>query len=111
MGPVPSTTAPVPVSDWKSVKPASQPAAVVTVVSIQVTIALRPAMMVATRLPPEELTVRLPVELLTMWNDQPVASVEVTGSVIVWAKVPVNNWYWVLVLVRTVVPVAVGVDV
>ena len=33
----------------------------------------------------------------------------VTGNVIVWVSVPVKNWKYVLVLVRTVVPDAVAV--
>jgi hypothetical protein len=46
---------------------------------------------VATRFPPEELRVKLPVELLTMWKVQPVVNVDVTGSVMVWVVVPVNS--------------------
>jgi hypothetical protein len=78
---------------------------------MQVHIAVVPGKTVMTRLPPEELTVRLPVELLTMWNVQPVASVLVTGNVIVWVDVPVKNWKYVLVFVSTVVPAAVAVEV
>ena len=66
VGEVASTTAPVPVTVEKSVSPASQLAAVVPVIRIQVTIAVIPGSTVITRLPPDELTVKLPVLLLTI---------------------------------------------
>jgi len=61
-----STTEPVPVAVLKSVRPASQLAAVVPVIRIHVHIAVVPGNTVMTKLPPDELTVTLPVLLLTM---------------------------------------------
>jgi hypothetical protein len=86
------TTEPVPVAVLKSVRPDSQLAAVVPVIRIQVHIAVVPGNTVMTKLPPDELTVTLPVLLLTMWNVQPVSKVLVTGKVTVWVVVPVNCW-------------------
>jgi hypothetical protein len=83
VGDVPRTTSPVPVAVLKSVYPASQSAAVVRDVPMQVAITVVPGMTVITRFPPDEFTVRFPVELLTMWNVHPVARVLVTGRVIV----------------------------
>ena len=91
VGDVANTAPPVPVTEPKSVKPNSQSAAVVNVVPIQVTIAVVCGITVQTRFPPEELTVRFPVELLTMWSVHPVMIEDVTGSVIVCANVPVNS--------------------
>ena len=65
VGLVDKTTAPVPVAVLKSVRPASQLAAVVPVMRIQVHIVVVPGKTVMTKFPPEELTVRLPVLLLT----------------------------------------------
>jgi hypothetical protein len=81
----------VPVTEPKSVKPNSQSAAVVRAVPMQVTIAVMPAMTVQTKFPPDELTVRFPVELLTMWNVHPVVSVEVTGRTTVCVVDPVKS--------------------
>ena len=75
-----NTTLPVPVEVLKSVKPASQSAAVVNVVPIQVHITVMPEGTEITKFPPDELTVNVPVLLLQMWNDQPVTKVLVTGS-------------------------------
>jgi hypothetical protein len=86
------TTEPVPVAVLKSVRPDSQLAAVVPETRIQVHITVVPGNTVMTKLPPDELTVTLPVLLLTMWNVQPVSKVLVTGKVTVWVVVPVNCW-------------------
>jgi hypothetical protein len=111
VGELERTTLPVPVAVLKSVKPDSQSAAVVNEVPMQVHMAVVPGSTVTTKLPPDEFTVRLPVELLTMWNVHPVASVLVTGRVIVCVVEPVKNWKYVLVFVSTVVPAAVAVVV
>ena len=111
VGDVASTTEPLPVDVEKSERPASQSAAVVNVVPIHVAIAVEFAGIVMTAFPPDEFTVTTPVELLTMWNDQPVASVEVTGSTTVCVVVPVNTWYTVDVFVSVVEPAAVAVVV
>lgn len=66
VGDVAKTTAPVPVAVLKSVRPASQLAAVVPVMRIQVHIVVVPGKTVMTKFPPDELTVRLPVLLLTI---------------------------------------------
>ena len=92
MGLVFKTTAPVPVTVLKSVKPASQSAAVVNVVPIQVHITVMPAGTEITKFPPDELIVKVPVLLLQMWNDQPVTNVLVTGSCTVWLAEPVKTW-------------------
>ena len=80
VGEVANTTAPVPVTVLKSVKPASQSAAVVSVVPIQVHITVMPAGTEITNAAPDELIVKVPVLLLQIWNDQPVTNVLVTGS-------------------------------
>ena len=80
VGEVANTTAPVPVYVLKSVKPASQSAAVVSVVPIHVTITVIPAGTVITKAAPDELIVNVPVLLLQIWNVQPVTKVLVTGS-------------------------------
>lgn len=83
VGEVDRTTLPVPVIEVKSVSPASQSAAVVRAVPIQVIIADRPEIIEITKLSPDEFTVRVPVLLFTIWKDHPVDSVLVTGRVIV----------------------------
>jgi len=90
-GPVARTTAPLPVAVLKSVYPASQSAAVVSVVPIQVHIAVVPERTDITKFPPELFTVTVPVELLQIWNDHPVCKVDVTGRTTVCVVEPVNN--------------------
>jgi len=58
------TAEPVPVIVWTPLNSASHPAAVVTAVSIQVKESEVPGIIVAIKLPPDEFTVMLPVELL-----------------------------------------------
>lgn len=111
VGEVDNTTPPEPVSVLKSVNPNSQSAAVVSVVPIHTTFAVRPARIVITKLPPDELTVKESEELLQILKVQPNCKVLVTGNTTVCAKVPVNNWKELLVLVSVVVPVAVAVVV
>ena len=78
----------------KSVNPNSHAAPPEIKVLMQVTIAVMLGIIVQTKNPFDALTVRFPkVELLTMWNVQPVVSVEVTGRVIVWVVDPMNSWY------------------
>lgn len=91
LGPLFKTTEPVPVTVLKSVYPASQSAAVVSVVPIQVHITVTPAITDITKFPPELFTVTVPIELLQIWNDQPVCNVEVTGRTTVCVVEPVNN--------------------
>jgi hypothetical protein len=92
VGEVAITLAPVPVNVLKSVYPNSQSAAVVNAVPIQVHMAVVPGITVITKFAPDELTVTLPVLLLTMWNVQPVTNVLVTGSTTVCVVTPVNCW-------------------
>jgi len=65
VGDVANTTDPVPVAVEKSVRPASQDAAVVPDARMHVAIAVVPGNTVIRRFPPELLIVRFPVELLT----------------------------------------------
>ena len=60
------TADPVPVTALKFVKPASQSSLFVDAMPIHTHIAVVPGKTVITKLPPEELTVRLPVLLLAM---------------------------------------------
>lgn len=102
-------TEPVPVLSAKSVKPKSQPAAVVTVVSIQTIWIDKPGIMVAIRLPPDEFIVRLLVLLLRMKYAEPSTSVLVTGITTVCVVLPVKKIVLGLALVSVVVPAAVAI--
>ena len=75
----------------KPVKSASQEAAVVPVINIQVNKHVVFGVTVATKLLPDELTVRSPVELLWIENAAPRTKVDVTGSTIVCVVAPVKN--------------------
>ena len=83
VGLVDSTTDPVPVIAANSSYSASQSAAVVRAVPIHKKTIVVPGITVATRLPPEELTVRFPVETFSIAYDIPVTKVLVTGRTIV----------------------------
>ena len=74
------TTEPVPVFVLNSAKPASQSAAVVSVMPMQVHVTAVPKGTVITEKPPDERTDTLPVALLTIVNFQPVCKVLVTGN-------------------------------
>ena len=80
VGLVARTTEPVPVSVAKPSISKSQDAAVVPVIATQITLAVVPAITVPTKLPPDELTVIVPVLWLIISNAQPKASVLVTGK-------------------------------
>lgn len=111
VGAVSRTFPPVPVTEPKSVKPASQSVLPVPDVEMQVTISVICGGTVATSEGGEALTVRSPVELLTMWNVHPVVRVDVLGSLTVSGEVPVKSWYCELVLSSVVAPPDVAVDV
>ena len=88
---VPRTTEPVPVFVENSVRPTSQSAAFVLVVPIHFANNVVPAGTDAkTVSSPLDLTRSVSVELLQSENVHPVSSVDVTGSTIVWARVPVK---------------------
>jgi len=95
----------------KPVKSASQEAAVVPEVKIQVNVKVVLGVTVATKLPPDELTVKSPVELLWIVKTVPRTKVATTGSTTVCVVIPVKNCVWVLAAVNVVVPAAVAVVV
>ena len=66
VGNVANTLAPVPVTAAYAVYSASQSAAVVAPVLIQVKSIVKPGVIVAIKLPPDELTVKFPVETFSI---------------------------------------------
>jgi hypothetical protein len=90
VGLVDITTEPVPVIVANALYSGSQSTAVVSVVPIHVQSTVVPGITVATKLPPEELTVKFPVDVFSIEYVTPAASVLVTGRVIVCVVLPVN---------------------
>ena len=85
-----STTAPVPEFVENSVMFASQSVTAVEPVAMHLHITVQPAGPKIKKVPALVWMVSTPVELLQIENANPVSSVDVTGSKIVWALVPVK---------------------
>ena len=79
VGLVDRTALPVPVMAANSMYSASQSAAVVKAVPIHKKLMVTPGITVATKLPPDEFTVKLPVEAFSIRYITPAANVLVTG--------------------------------
>jgi len=91
VGEVANTIAPVPVTDEIPLYSTSHEAAVVPVIRIQVNTHSELATIATIALPPDELTVTTPEDLLTILKSCPKVNVLVTGIVTVWVVEPVKN--------------------